>query len=204
MAGPKSFAGFDRAQQNNYYWYWQRWGAFSCSEWKWRLLRVLFLTYFGGNLQTIALKMGVLKQLKQKSYLLVTFGKGESSVVLDDSALVADAIPVVSPLLLEWTLSSSSTRGTPLAAGMSSSTAVFFLAVAVVPQWMEMSTPGLRMGPLDSQLELPLHPRYHSLNEPCAGWCAQRETSFSYLTPPHPAIQFPTAVAFAPYCNTRE
>ncbi|XP_036205959.1 putative uncharacterized protein C6orf52 homolog isoform X3 [Myotis myotis] len=24
MAGPKSFAGFDRAQQNNYYWYWQR------------------------------------------------------------------------------------------------------------------------------------------------------------------------------------
>ncbi|XP_014405052.1 PREDICTED: putative uncharacterized protein C6orf52 homolog isoform X3 [Myotis brandtii] len=24
MAGSKSFAGFDRAQQNNYYWYWQR------------------------------------------------------------------------------------------------------------------------------------------------------------------------------------
>lgn len=107
----------------------------------------------------------------------------KSRRVLNDSALVGDVIPVVSPLLLEWSRSSSPARVTPLATGMSNSMAVvLFLATAVVVQWMEVNTTFLHVGPLDTLLKLRLHLRYLSQkNESCVIHVPITETSFSFL-----------------------
>lgn len=79
MAGQENFAGFDVAQQNHYYWYWQRWGVFPIpNENEGHLCSISWIIF--SNLQTVALKIGVLKQLKQTLYLLLTSREGERAL----------------------------------------------------------------------------------------------------------------------------
>lgn len=83
---------------------------------------------------------------------------------MNDSALVGDVMPAVSPLLLGGSQCSGPARVTPPAPGLSNSTvATPFLSTAVAVQQMEVEANALCGRPLDAQLNLWSRLRYPSL-----------------------------------------
>ena len=156
-----------------------------------------------GNFQTIALEIGVLKQLTQKSSLPQPPGKEER--VLSDSTLLGDVILVSPPLI----------RGKP----------VFQPCLGYQSgSWFEQQHSGYSLSGYDYGCAAERDGHNLSVRETSGRPAASLVTPkvplpemnpvssvspawrylFPTFTPPDALIQIPTAMAFAPHFNARE